>query len=202
MSQRRRSFLSSKSKAKKHMRQRSLLKAYTDLQASSSHSVVPHHLHHNSILRDSRSFDSPASALQFASVPPSPTHSTHSSISSISLLPPAATPVSTLISVTTPSGECGCYECELASRSATSVSSASTSTSSGGSASPQSSPPQSQPSPRRSPHRNSAFMLLPPTDPWSYKSAKARATQRTATRSAQTLPTVDEDSEYVSFLDF
>ena len=46
MSQRRRSFLSSKSKAKKHMRQRSLLKAYTDLQVSSSHSVVPHHLHH------------------------------------------------------------------------------------------------------------------------------------------------------------
>ncbi|RDX46621.1 hypothetical protein OH76DRAFT_823231 [Lentinus brumalis] len=160
-----------------HKRQRSLLNAYTDLQASSSHSVVSN----NSSLRDP--FDSPASALRFASVPPSPTHSTHSSVSTISLLPPAAMPASTVINITAPTGGCGCYECELASRSTSSV----TSTSSG-SASPQSSP-------RRSPHRNSAFLLLPSNDPWSYKSAKNRATQRAATRSAQTLPTVDEDSE-------
>ncbi|KAL7284283.1 hypothetical protein ACG7TL_001566 [Trametes sanguinea] len=53
----------------------------------------------------------------------------------------------------------------------------------------------------------SLFHLLPAPDPWSYKSAKARTTlhvQHSAASSAsvQTLPTVDENSEYVSFFDF
>ncbi|KAI9067792.1 hypothetical protein FKP32DRAFT_225467 [Trametes sanguinea] len=47
----------------------------------------------------------------------------------------------------------------------------------------------------------SLFQLLPAPDPWSYKSAKARTVlhvQHSASSSAsvQTLPTVDENSEY------
>ena len=151
-------------------------------QASSSPSVTT---------RSLQDFDSPASsALQF--VPASPTHSSNSSVSSISLLPPASTPAST-ISITAPNGECGCRDCQsqIASRSTTTATS------------PSSSPtPSPQSSPHRSPRRNGALFLLPTNDPWSYKSAKTRATQNPASRSAQTLPTVEEDSEYVSFFDF
>ncbi|KAI0365979.1 hypothetical protein BV20DRAFT_693501 [Pilatotrama ljubarskyi] len=100
------------------------------------------------------------------------------------MLPPA----SASISVVGPDGSCGCPECDaISTASITSVASASTTHSTTRSSSPP------------TPHRNSmGFNLMPAADAWAYRSAVKARSQRSASGSAQTLPTVDEDSDLVS----
>ncbi|KAI0746256.1 hypothetical protein C8Q80DRAFT_1271177 [Daedaleopsis nitida] len=151
----------------------------------------PAPLEHTSLHASSASLfsqDSEFSGRSLEFVTPSLTEASNSSVSSISLLPPPSCTVS--LSVTA-SGTCQCDSClgaSTASSSATSVASTASS-------------PRSSPTP--SLRRNSPYMLLFKRDPWSYRSAKARIVQQhTPTISVQTLPTVDENSEHVSFIEF